>query len=82
MLWHTKRRRHSPYVSRLTTSHILIWESCAHKGTVPIKDVCSFTQVVIERLLSNMSLHSMLNADAKIANLSETRSAKIQFLMK
>ena len=34
-----KRRRLSPYVSRLTTNHFFIWEICALMGTVPIKEV-------------------------------------------
>ena len=35
-------------------------------GTVPILRVCSFLAVVIVRLLSNMSLHSLQNAVTKV----------------
>ena len=39
------------------------------EGTVPIKGVCSFSQVVIESLLSIMSLHSLQNAVAKVVKI-------------
>ena len=35
-------------------------------GAAPITFVCSFLAVVIESLLSNMSLHSLRNAGAKV----------------
>ena len=39
-----KKRRPSPYDSRLTTSHINIWEFLRLIRAVPIIDVCSFSQ--------------------------------------
>ena len=71
----SKRRRLSPYVSRLTTSHIHIWENC-DLWVSPNNECLLFLVVVIVRLLSNMSLHSLRNALQKYKKIFKLRTRK------
>ena len=51
-------------------------------GTVPILRVCSFLGVVIERVLSNMSMRSMRIASAKVVKKIEKAARFVQKILK
>lgn len=72
---HGSHRRHSPYDSRLATSHFQIWGSLRPDGAITIlKVLLVSSQVAIESLLSNMSLRSLRIANAKIQNKKNNRA--------
>ena len=70
-----KRRRLSPYVSRLTTSHSYIWESCARMGCSPNNRSLLFSRGDCETI-EQYVLHSLRNALQNYTKIIKLRPRK------